>query len=481
MLGVLTVSFAVMQRLVDARPERTPRERPPTVYPIETVTAEIGENRPTLRAFGEVVAGRSIDLRAPSAGEIIRVSPSLRPGLKVEEGDELLAIDDFDARTALTEARSALAEAAGSIAETEARIAAEQAQIGASEEQERLAREDLERTDRLVQRGTVPASQRDQKRVTLSQAEQSVITRRTNLDVQRAQLETQRSQIERLELRVEQAERAVADTVVIAPFDGIVRSTIAEVGREVTPSETMATLYDDGDLEVRFVLTDAQFGRLATDREPLVGRPVEVTWTIGGEPLVFDAEVERVGADIATERGGVEIFAGIDIEDGEDSIGLRPGAFVELSMPDRTFDGTMRLPETALYDERDVYVNVDGRLERRSVLRLAFDGEEVIVRPQGEAPLVSGERVMVTRISRVDDGLNVREPNASDAPATPRRGGEGRDELLAEVAAANEMTVEELRAMPVSERRALVRAHRGQDGTRGGNRAARGAARRGTL
>ena len=475
MVAVLTAGYLATQRLIDARPERPARERPPTVLAIETIEARLADNRPTLRLFGEVEAGRAIDLRAPAAGTIETVRDGLRPGIRVEEGEELLRIDDLDARSALSEARANLAQALGQIGETEARIGAEEAQLAAAEEQATLAREDLERIDRLVERGTVPASQRDQRRITLSQAEQGAITRQANLDVQRAQLETQRGQIERLELRVEQAERAVAETAVEAPFAGILRSTVAEVGREVTPGETLVALYDDNALEARFVLTDAQYGRLATDSAPLIGRPVALSWTVGGTRYDYAGTIERIGAEIASERGGVEVYADFDAR--SDS-GLRPGAFIEIEVPDRTFEGTFRLPETALYDERDVYVNVDGTLERRGVRRLAFAGEDVVVAADGDTPLVEGEQVMTTRISRVDAGLRVREAGetapSESQPAAPNA---DREAMLERVAAANDMTVEELRAMPPDERRTLVRAFRRENGGGRRPRGARGAAR----
>ena len=466
MVAVLFGAYTAMQRMIDARPERERRERPQTVYAIRTVPATIADNRPTLDLYGTVVAGREIELRAPASGTIVEVAPALRAGLRVEEGQRLAAIDDFDARTALAEARANLATTRGQIAETRARITAETAQIAASEEQAQLSREEFERTRSLVERGTLPAAQLDQRRLSLSQAEQGVLTRTANRDVLEAQLATQEAGLERLELRVEQAERTLADTVLVAPFSGVIRTANAQVGRDVSPADVLVSLYDDRALEARFLLTDAQYGRVATDSDPLIGRPVTVTWTVGGTPYEFRGTVDRTGAEIATERGGVEAFAAVEPTDGE--VRLRPGAFVEVTLPDRTFAGTIRLPETALYDERDVYVNADGMLERRGVVRLAYDGEDAIVVPAAENGLAPGERVMVTRLSRVDAGLAVAEPDDPGAPApappTPRAGAGGRGALIAAVAEAEGMTVEEVRALPDEERRAMIAAYREANG-----------------
>ena len=194
--------------------------------------------------------------------------------------------------------------------------------------------------------------------------------------------------------------------------------------------------------------------------------------------IAVDAFLAAVVVLRETQRG-VEIFAAVNAADAP--VALRPGAFVELALPDRTFEDSFRVPETALYDERDVYVNEGGELRRRSVLRLAQDGEDVIVRGEGDVPLRAGERVMATRISRVDEGMMVREPDRPDAdPAegegVPIAGDPARREaMLTRVAEANDMTLEQLRAMPADERRALVRAERGaDDGARVARRAARG-------
>ena len=483
MVAVLTGAYAGMQRMIDARPERERRERPETVYAIRTVPAVRDDNRPTLGLYGTIVAGREIDLRAPASGTIVEVDPGLRAGLRVAEGQRLVAIDDFDARTALAEARANLATARGQIAETRARIAAEGAQIAAAREQAQLSRDDFDRTQALVERGTLPAAQLDQKRLALSQAEQGILTRTANRDVLEAQVATQEAGIERLELRVEQAERALANTTVTAPFSGIVRAANAEVGRDVSPADILVSLYDDRALEARFLLTDAQYGRVATDTDPLIGRPVTVTWTVGGTPYAFAGTVDRIGAEIATDRGGVEAFAAVETSDGQGGgdVRLRPGAFVEVTLPDRTFAGTIRLPETSLYDERDVYVNAGGVLKRRGVVRLAYDGEDAIVVPAEENGLAVGERVMATRLSRVDAGLKVREPDDPDAPEPPPPTPSPREALVLAVAESEGMTVEEVRALPREERRALIAAYReanglpaGGPGGRGGDRAARG-------
>jgi hypothetical protein len=139
-----------------------------------------------------------------------------------------------------------------------------------------------------------------------------------------------------------------------------------------------------------------------------VGREVEVIWVVGGEEYRYPAKIERIGAQITSDRGGVEVIASIegDLNDSP----LRPGAFVEVIVPDKLFENNYRVAETALYDGNKVYVAVDGVLEARNVKVLARDGDSIII----DGELSAGDEILITRIAEISEGLNVRPPQ----PAT---------------------------------------------------------------
>jgi hypothetical protein len=72
-----------------------------------------------------------------------------------------------------------------------------------------------------------------------------------------------------------------------------------------------------------------------------------------------------------------------------------------------------------------VFVVVDGKLERRAVRLIAWDGEDAIV----DGSLENGDTVLVTRLTEATDGVRVREPSMADAPigtATAFRSRRGR-------------------------------------------------------
>ncbi|MEX3006851.1 efflux RND transporter periplasmic adaptor subunit [Hoeflea sp. TYP-13] len=409
MLAVLGGSYFAMNRIIDTKPERDPRPFRPNVYSVETVTAKPQANRPKLLLYGEVQAARSVELRPLVNGEIIAVNPNLSAGARVSKGDVLIEIDPFYHRGALSEARANLAQARATLAETEARIIAENDQLEAAETQLRLAESDLERAQSLVSSGALTEKQVEDRRLIVSQRQQAVSQRRNNRLIEDARREQQVASIDSLTWKVQQAERNLENAVLKAPFTGVVNSENAEPGRYVSSSDVVVTLYDDEALEARFTLTDAQYGRISADADPLIGRAIKVVWTVGLSSYEYTGQIDRIAAEIASKRGGVEVVARIDPTSS--AVQLRPGAFVEIDVPDRLYGQSFRIPETALFNGAEVFVVEDGKLVRRIVEIAAFDGEDIII-SDGLEP---GDVVMTTHLTQADDGVRVREPG-SKAP-----------------------------------------------------------------
>jgi RND family efflux transporter MFP subunit len=242
----------------------------------------------------------------------------------------------------------------------------------------------------------------DERTMQVSQMQQAVTTRVNNLAAEAARIAQQEAILDRLRIGVQRAERDLANARLTAPFSGFVREVSGEMGKRVSPNDRVARLTDAETLEVRFLLSDAQFGRIIAADGDLGGRPVRIVWQVGGRALIFDGKIDRVGARIAAASGGVEVFA--RIADTNALTPIRPGAFVEVYMPDRGYPAVARLPEAALFERNKVYVVEDGRLVPRPVTVAAFDGDDVLV--AGE--LADGDQVLTTRFARAGAGVRVK-------------------------------------------------------------------------
>ncbi|RIA47521.1 efflux RND transporter periplasmic adaptor subunit [Dichotomicrobium thermohalophilum] len=400
-LALLAGAYAGYQYLLATKPAVTPEPPQEAVSPVRAVTVTHSSYQPQLTLYGETVAGREVQLRALVSGEVVEASPNLREGGEVSDGDLLLKIDPFDYEIALAEARAQIAETEARLQESEAQIRAQEAALERAREQLEIAERDLARAERLVDTGAVSRQTLDQRRLTVSQRQDAVEQGEISLSVQQARADQQRAALERLRATRRTAERNLRDTSLTAPFNAYVSEPNAEVGKVLGTNDAVATLIDKSWIEVRVTLSDAQYGRLVRTSGGVLGRPVEVRWYVGEEPFVYEAEIVRVGSQIASASGGVNVFA--RIKTPLEPTPLRPGAFVEVRVPDIQYEDVVRLPQTALYNNDHVYVIEDGRLTRRSVEQVGGADGYVLVR----GDLQDGERVAATRLARPGEGVKV--------------------------------------------------------------------------
>ncbi|EFO34322.1 HlyD family secretion protein [Roseibium sp. TrichSKD4] len=412
--AVLFGAVMAMNYLVATKPEVPKRQFSEKSYSVETVLASKANHTPDILVYGEATAGRTVDMRSLVAGEVVAVHPNLKAGGQVKKGETLVSIDRFDYEGAVTEARANLAEAQATLVERRGRVELEKANVVRAREQLEFAQKDLERAEDLLKRGSVTERTVDERKFLVSQRQQNLEQRQNTLSLESAKVTQQEAAIDRFKWRLENAERQLEDTVLKAPFDGIIRSEAAQVGRLVNVNDVIASLFASDELEVRFTLSDEQYGRLVAESGTVVGRSVQVEWSLGAKTAVYEAEIDRIGADVASSRGGVDVYAKVALN--PDQTPLRPGAFVEVLVPDQTYAGTFKIPETSFYGQGTVYVIEQNRLSPRTVKAVAVDDGYIIV----EGGLADGDAVLSTRIPEAGEGLLVRPMGAEGrAPNEP--------------------------------------------------------------
>lgn len=383
-----------------ALPKRAQKER---VFPVEAIPIEFASLKPVLRLYGETVAGRKVDIRSLVAGEVTEVGPNLREGGEVEKGDKLIVIDPFDFEGAVVEAGAELREAEGRLKELEASYKVELDALVHDREQLDIVNRDLKRAAGLAKKGNVSKKLVDDRQLIVAQRMQAMEQRQNNLVVWRAKIDQQKAAIARSEWRLRQSKRRLAQTELKAPFNAYVSDFNGEVGRYLNANDKVASLLDRDWVEVKFTLSDTQYGRILGETGKIIGRTVDVIWRVGDKPVVYKATVERVGATIQSSSGGVTVFA--RLENPSEPIPIRSGAFVEILIPDRQYEKVARLPQTAIYGGDTLYVIKKGRLEPRTVRIVGVAEKDVLVR----GPVDAGDRVLRTRLSAPGAGLRVEE------------------------------------------------------------------------
>ena len=370
------------------------------VWTVRAEPVAFVDQQPVLKLFGDVVAGREVILRPLVAGEIVETADALIEGGRFERGEVLVRIDPFDAEARREELQAETREVEARRSELEAMLEGERAMLALDREQLELAQRDLERYNRL--RGTAAASEKtyDDAQMLVSAQRAALQQRQQTIATLAARLDQQEAIRDRLLVGIRRAERDLANVVVEAPFAGYVTDVSAAVGKRVGEGDPLARLIDEARLEIRFPLGDADFGRLW--QAGLIGRSLQANWRLGGSVFTLDAEVARVQATIDPASGGVDVYA--RITGNPDHAPLRPGAFVEVLLPDRTYQRVVELPLTALYGGARVYaIDPNGELDERAVTVLDRRHDTVLV--QGD--LAAGEPIVTSRIAEIAPGLKV--------------------------------------------------------------------------
>ena len=334
-----------------------------------------------LDGSGYVTARRQATVSSKVTGKVEEVL--LEEGMEVEEGQVLARLDDSIqiVQVELAKAQEESAEAA--LEETRAQL--------------REAELTVQRTGSLVDREIT------------SQAELDAAI--ANRDALAARLRRQQKDLEAAREAVALRRQELEDTVIRAPFDGVVVTKDAQPGEMISPVSAgggftrtgIGTVVDMGSLEIEVDVNEAYIQRVHA------GQPVNAIldaypdWRIPARVITLVPTADRQKATVKVRIGFLELDPRIlpdmgvkvsfEAEEGEEgSAGST---------------GVVTVPAAAVVrrDGRDVvYLAIDGQVERRAVTVADSRGDTARV----TAGLSGGERVVVDPGDELTDGDSIR-------------------------------------------------------------------------
>jgi RND family efflux transporter MFP subunit len=224
-----------------------------------------------------------------------------------------------------------------------------------------------------------------------------------------AQLATQRERVRAAEREVDIERQYLDDTIIRAPFTGIVTSKNAQPGEMISPMSAggsftrtgICTLVDMSSLEIEVDVNESYINRV----EP--GQKVEATldsypdWHMPSKVIAIIPAADRQKATVKVRVG----FEKLDPRILPD-MGVKVAFQGAEGMP--AAQKSIVIPKTAIQqrDGRDVvWIAREGRVEKRAVSVGAARGNEVTV----GAGLNGGERVVVEGADKLADGARITE------------------------------------------------------------------------
>ena len=354
---------------------------PPTVRTVAARAAASDGTGSVLDASGYVTARRQATVSAKITGKVTEVR--IEEGMRVEEGAVLARLDDTEARAQLALTRAQLAAATSQEGEIRAQLV--------------QAESDHARAQALFDRQLVSA--------------QSIDATRAQRDTLRAKLAANAEQVRVARESVTVAEVQLADTVIRAPFSGVVVTKSAQPGEMISPISAgggftrtgIGTIVDMDSLEVQVDVNESFINRVAA------GQPVETTlnaypdWKIPGSVIAIIPTADR-------SKATVKVRIAIASKDRRivPDMGVRV-AFLEPrpATPIASATSAVLVPADAVRAEGPggvIFVVAKGKAVRRTVgLGKAVGAEREVL-----TGLTAGEQVVVSPPPSLADGDAVR-------------------------------------------------------------------------
>ena len=366
-----------------------PPETPPPL--VRAMPVEIQDVQLALQAQGTVAPRTKTSLVSQVAGQIISVSPAFANGGFFRAGDVLLAVDPRDYELAVDRARAVVAQA-------EVRLARE-------EEEADLARQEWQR---------------------LGNGEA------TDLALRKPQLADARAALQAARASQEQARLALERTRIRAPYEGRVLSKIVDLGQYVNPGAPVARIYAVDYAEIRLPVPHEQLAYLdlvynaRSELAPASRPKARVHADFAGAPHTWNGEIVRIEGEIDARTRMVNLVARVDAPydrgDDKSRAPLFAGLFVEVEVLGRVARDIAVIPRTALRGANQVLViDDDDRLRFRQVDLLRLEAENALIR----SGLAGGERVCISTLDAVVEGMQVRILAPENEAATRSEGGAG--------------------------------------------------------
>ena len=405
---VVIIGLLVGAYLVGTRPKAYPNPPAERIRPVNIVSALHQNIRPELLVYGEIKAGREAELRSMVAGRLVYLDPSYRSGAYVEAGRRLVEVDPFEYELAVREQRADVAEAQAKLRELQSKLEIQRRLLVLLDEQTELRKRDHVRAENLKKKNQTSEKAYDDTKLAVLASRQERLQAEQTIDGLVARIEQQRAALDRSEAQLDRSERDLIDTTITAPFSGFLQDIIVATGKRVAVGESIGRLIDADGLEARFELPNADYSRLVgtvarslgKDNHPLSGTAIRATWRLGSTTYIYDGMIERVGAEIDSTTGGVVLYA--RITGGPIEI-LRPGAFVEVSLPDVYYNDIIALPETAVSSNGMVYVVEKARLVERQVEVVYESGAEIYIK----SDIPAGASIVVEQFPDIGPGISV--------------------------------------------------------------------------
>ena len=397
-LAILGAGIAGASYLNKTAP-KAQRRKPPRFDPIVKVEKVRKSNeRAVIKAMGTVVPALEMVLKSRVSGEITSIHPEFVEGGFLWKGTKVIQIDPQDYKLALERRRFQVANARYAL-------------------KMELGHQEVAQREWELLKGDKPATDLD-----------------LELALRKPHLEKARAELSAAEAELEQAKLNLSRTVILAPFNAIVRAKHVEPGSQVSTQDQLAELVGTNRYWVQVSIPVDRLKWITIPK--LKGKPgseVRVLYGSGSESAYErKGMVTKLLGDLETEGRMARVLVSVkDPLDREELKGNRPplliGDYVRVEIEGHELKDVIKIPRTALRDNSKVWIaGDDGLLQIRPVEIVWRDPEYILLKggfSEKDLLIVSDLATPVEGMSVIVDRPGMRRRPPGFMPRGPGSGG----------------------------------------------------------
>lgn len=344
---------------------------------------------PTLEASGSLVADETSEVASQGMGVVVSVEVDV--GTRVKKGDVLVKLDSRDASLRLAQANAAAQQASArlGVKKGEKFDAKNIAEVRAAKETMDLAVADAERTKTVFEAGGVPQATWDQAKARAEQA-------RAQYEAAVNGIESAWAGLAAAQAQAGIAQKAAADTLIRAPFDGAVAERRITAGEFAPTGRVVAVVVRDQTLRLKLDIPEADSGKIEVGKE--------VTITVAAFPgRVFKGTIKRIGASVKAQSRALPVEAEFPNED----LTLKPGFFARAEIALGGAEApTLLVPRSAI-GTTGTATRVFVRVGNRVTERIVNIGREIDGLVEIRGILSPTDEVAIDNVDKLSDGAEV--------------------------------------------------------------------------
>ena len=395
---VLLLSALIYFLFVNSKPVAYSKKNVTEFPLVETSVLKKDNYATNINSFGEVISTKSIDIKYPKNGKIFEVG-NVSNGSFIKKGDLIFRIDPFEIENAINQNKAEKNIIIYNIEKLKKQISSKELFKKEIKNQKHILSEQL--TNKLnIEGSSISKNSLDELRLSISRLEENLINTNELIDVLNIDFKTNEIRLKKINFIIEQNQNDFFNTRVIAPFTGYIENFKIFEGQEIFSNESLGTLTDIENLEVKFFIGGEDYNNLLQFKDKGINSSIKIKWSVGKKEYFSEGIIVRLDGELNSDIAGINLYAKLT----ENKNNIPIGAFVEINMQRKIDKESIKIPYSAVFNNKYIYLLNGNKLKKTKIKIIGEEKDGLLI----ENADLSGKSIVLTRLSDMQDDMQVK-------------------------------------------------------------------------